>query len=340
MMNRLIIVLTCLWAMPGVCAGTASPDEKDFQYAQMHGAEAMFVLKVVDDRDEVVPGADVRVGLTLLYGDGGAYHLSGQTDQRGEFVVRGRTIGPVTIVVSKDNYYMTRTGYDLSKTDTRPRVVGGRWQPYEKKRTLVLKRIRRPVALCQPRGMPVRGRSIPAFDTWLDMDCETFDWLPPHGKGRFKDMQVKFSRVIRRKHFDFRVEMEVSFTNNAHGGIHLLPKDMSSDLLGPYHAETNWNYSASYSYLCDESPERKESSGSFDESCFIFRTRTKVDAEGRLESAHYGYIIGPWCMGDTKMIVGDVRFNPVPNDTNLEDEEGARRAWSNLRIFREHQGKK
>ena len=53
MMNRLIIVLTCLWAMPGVCAGTASPDEKDFQYAQMHGAEAMFVLKVVDDRDAI-----------------------------------------------------------------------------------------------------------------------------------------------------------------------------------------------------------------------------------------------------------------------------------------------
>ena len=343
MMNRLIIVLTCLWAMPGVCAGTASPDEKDFLYAQMHGAEVMFVLKVVDDRAEAVPGADVWAGMPLYFSDGGGRALMLKTDRQGECVVRGRTTDLIPLFISKDGYYSTELSYNFSVTESRPRVEKGRWMPFGDVRRVVLKKMRCPVLLNQPRprGLPHVWRRIPAWGQWLDMDCEAFDWLPPYGKGQYGDMQVRFSKIERRRHLDFRYEMNVSFTNNPLAGVYVVGKDLTSDLHGPYHAETNGSaYASTYTYILDHLDSGKKHATETENSCFVFRTRTRVDECGHLLSAHYGYIMGPWGMGRDRLVIGTSRFNPVPNDTNLEDEEGARRAWSNLRIFREHQGKK
>ena len=50
----------------------------------------------------------------------------------------------------------------------------------------------------------------------------------------------------------------------------------------------------------------------------IFRTRTHVDENGNLISAHYGKIYGLWEFS-TMIRAKDIFFNPTPNDTNLED---------------------
>ena len=51
----------------------------------------------------------------------------------------------------------------------------------------------------------------------------------------------------------------------------------------------------------------------------VFRTRTKVDGEGRLVSAHYGVISGAWLFGSETMRIGDACFNSTVNDTMIED---------------------
>jgi hypothetical protein len=62
----------------------------------------------------------------------------------------------------------------------------------------------------------------------------------------------------------------------------------------------------------------------------IFRTRTRVDEDGNLISAHYGKIYGLWEFS-TMIRVKDMFFNPNPNDTNLEDmhtfKESESRNW-------------
>ena len=60
-------------------------------------------------------------------------------------------------------------------------------------------------------------------------------------------------------------------------------------------------------------------------SYLVFRTRTKVDSDGKLISAHYGKIYGVWEFFDV-MMAANVQFNPTPNDTNLEDLETAERS--------------
>lgn len=331
-------VIPCAVLLLGYVETGAAPipaDYREFAYAQERGAEAMFILQVVDDRGDPVSGADVWAGMPLLYRDGGGSTLLLRTDQKGECVVKGRTTDYVPMFVSKDGYYSTSLKYNLAVTDVQPRVANGRWQPYGAVRTVVLRKMRNPVCLCKPVDMRARSRRIPAFDQWLDMDCEVFDWLPPHGKGRVSDMQVKFAKDVRARHFDYRYEMTVSFTNNPHAGVYVVPKDPTSDLKGPYAAGTNVAYSSSYVYAYERNKDREIRTTPTSDSCFVFRTRTRADEKGRLLSAHYGYVMGAWCMGDKEMAIGSARFNPTPNDTNLEDEEVARQARRSLQLHRE-----
>ena len=90
-----------------------------------------------------------------------------------------------------------------------------------------------------------------------------------------------------------------------------------------YHADTNATYQTKflYSLSVDSNGGRKASELSED-SYLVFRTRTEVDKEGNLLSAHYGKIYGRWGF------YGGMRaeaffFNPTPNDSNLEDAKTA-----------------
>ncbi len=57
----------------------------------------------------------------------------------------------------------------------------------------------------------------------------------------------------------------------------------------------------------------------FNWTYMVFRTRTKVDGEGRLVSAHYGVISGAWIFGSETMRIGDACFNSTVNDIMIED---------------------
>ena len=82
----------------------------------------------------------------------------------------------------------------------------------------------------------------------------------------------------------------------------------------PYSVDTNLMFAATNSYgtVGTKAHILGES------SCLVFRTRTKVDEDGRLVSAHYGMIYGPWTT-EFGMKAAAIFFNPRPNDTNIED---------------------
>ena len=99
-----------------------------------------------------------------------------------------------------------------------------------------------------------------------------------------------------------------------------MTKDSFSDFQTAYEADTNMVFKQSFSFT-ESSNRGSPRVWNFlrKDSYLVFRTRTKVDNEKRLISAHYGIILGDWTFGDKYMIISDGCFNPIPNDTNLED---------------------
>ncbi len=122
---------------------------------------------------------------------------------------------------------------------------------------------------------------------------------------------------------DYNMTMEVSFTNNLYAGAYELDRTNMSEFESVYHADTNAVYRQSFVYRFDQSPVKMpEYTAQFkSDKYLVFRTRTKVDAEGRLVSALYGKIYGDWnFVGSGGMGMSQFVFNTRPNDTNLEDE--------------------
>ena len=93
-----------------------------------------------------------------------------------------------------------------------------------------------------------------------------------------------------------------------------LKKDLYSEMKNPYSVDTNQIFIATNSY----SSGGTKSYTLGESSCLVFRTRTKLDEDGRLVSAHYGMIYGRWAIG-FGMKAAAIFFNPRPNDTNIED---------------------
>ena len=134
---------------------------------------------------------------------------------------------------------------------------------------------------------------------------------------------MRFTKDYRSP-FDFASTFEVSFTNNPCAGFALLRKDMCSEMKSVYTASTN---DSTYSETYFKQVKRIVENGTCredrlpDDEYLVFRTRTKVDDEGRLLSAHYGKIYGPFeYKVNFVMESRGIYFNPTANDPNLEDD--------------------
>jgi len=133
---------------------------------------------------------------------------------------------------------------------------------------------------------------------------------------------------------DYHMTMEVSFTNNPYAGIYELPRNKSSELESVYHADTNAFYQQSIAYRFDRCPGKvpRYTQQLTSQDYLVFRTRTMVDVEGKLVSAHYGKIYGDWnFVGPGGMSMARCIFNLTPNDTNLEDSDTAERSLKRQR---------
>ena len=121
--------------------------------------------------------------------------------------------------------------------------------------------------------------------------------------------------------------MYSSFTNNPCAGAYEMKADSFSELKTIYEAETNAVFSSLLKYTFKRGKKGNERNELADGSYLVFRTRTKIDKDGKLLSAHYGMIVGNWRFCEKGgMAIEGLRFNPTPNDTNLEDAETARRS--------------
>ncbi len=305
--------------------------------ALTYGAKVKEVLRVVDQDGLPVAGAKVWGGFQTGDGLNDFTPIDGVTDTNGVYVIEGKCTRGLRCRVTYDGYY--KSVFELTDYGTSSKPVNGTWQPYGMNHTLVLNKIINP----QPLVCHIYDSlKIPVYDEWIGFDLEKYDYVSPYGKGLEKDMLLRFTLKTTSRE-DYHKTMEVSFANNPFAGAYEMPRNTESEFQSVYHADTNATYRPSFFYSYNRTLEKGiDSSNRLQKDKYlIFRTRTKVDAEGRLVSAHYGKIYGDWSIvGVGGMRMDEVAFNSIPNDTNLEDLHTAERSRISKRILEQKPRKK
>lgn len=299
--------------VPKHSASYYETQKPEVQEAWRKGAKAKIEYRIVDENDK--PLANQRIGFSWQNDyprkKWGGYAT---TDTNGIVVLQDKVGSQMTIGVAREGYYGSGDEVVFYARDgISPLVKDGKWQPYGENRTLVVKRKRNPI------DAPTLLHSVinvPATNVWLGLDMETFKWVKPYGDGLHSDMLLRFNSDPINKYEVNWATMDVSFTNNPYAGFYVLPKDGFSEMKSVYHADTNMAFRTEITYSIGRLP--KDDNLLDDGHYMVFRTRTTVDDEGKLVSAHYGKIYGRWGIwGGTKARM--MFFNTTPNDTNLED---------------------
>lgn len=318
-----IIFLCATTSFASVWNRMTIEEKRETHRALAQGAEFDVRFRVVDDEGCPVENAKCS-GWAYLERDrnrGKGHDV--QTDSNGVARVAGKCGEWVSVVLRKEGYY--RTMFDVKYPfDSVPAVVDGKWQPYGETRTVVLKRIRNP----QKMGVANRGNrhGYPRFGTWIGYDLEKQDWVAPDGNGVYSDMRIRFI-THEETDRDFVRTMEVSFADNPYGGAYRMGMDENSEFLTQYAANTNAVFAKEFKFEFRHKGRELVQEELKSNEYLVFRTRSKVNPDGTLKSAHYGAIMGNWKFFERYgMSIRRVVFNPTPNDTNLEDAETARRS--------------
>ena len=311
--------LMVLWVAFTAAVLQASVDES-LRQAYLKGADAKVIYRVVDDDGTPVVGATAHIWFRTTYPKKVIKDWILNTDSNGMFVAEYRTNDRLSIGIDKTGYYHTFERVTFSDPIAYPFATDGKWQPYGSTRTVVLKKIEDPQEMiCWER---TKDYKIPVYNTWLGFDLERYQFIKPYGEGKESDVLLRFA-LNNPSRGDYHMKMEVSFTNNLHAGAYMMKKDVFSDFKNVYHADTNATYCQSFVYSFDRYPAKRPVSVELGEDEYlVFRTRTEVDENGRLVSANYGVLYGPWCfVGPRGMNIPFLLFNPTLNDANLEDSE-------------------
>jgi len=148
---------------------------------------------------------------------------------------------------------------------------------------------------------------------------ELCDWVAPYGKGRNSDFIFKATRD--ENEVGVFSGYTLTFINPADGIQEFVPpsKISSSEFVFPYLAPEK-GYEKSLTkhkknphYAAIEQDYKDNANVNY-----IFRVRTKTDAEGQIISACYGRIKGELTMSGKLGLQYEYWFNPVPNERSLE----------------------
>ena len=164
MMSFLSVIVTSVFAL-----------KKDPVYrdARKNGAMARMQLHIVDDLGCNVSNAAVSVFMGMNFRPQG-YYLNGMTDANGKYVAEGKTCGDeIEIDVVKQGHYPSSKRLCYAVMGSEHEVKNGKWQPFGKEETIVLRRMVNPVNLI------VFDKVIDVVRTnaWLGFDMESMDFI-------------------------------------------------------------------------------------------------------------------------------------------------------------------
>ena len=322
------LTVMCLLALP--CIAFARKLAPEVEHAMAYGAEARICMKICDGIGAPVSNASVCAVFDMLPKPHSVY---GKTDTNGVCVVKGRTNGnKVVFLVGKDGYYGSRKEISYVPMGAEHDVRDGKWQPYGTVESIELRKIRNPArsAVSHMREF----KYTKAINAWIGFDLEKRDFVQPYGTGEIVDLEVFFD-WDGRTFADYRgMAMKIRFAEKF-SGYYQSAVNAVSEFKGPYSALPDATYQQDSDFherviIDPNAYGRRYDRKFFDENnCWVVRSRCKVDAEGKLVSAHYSVINNMefgYDKGGVACICVTGAFNPTPNDTNLEDIDTAERS--------------
>lgn len=181
---------------------------------------------------------------------------------------------------------------------------------------IVLRRTINPIPMYSYSGWP--DVKMPSGRGRFGFDMIERDWVTPHGNGRVTDFVIEYESLKSGDEVLYSVTL--SFPN-AQDGAYKKKKHLSYSFKSDYHADKSACYQDRVKLYSFKKSGNNYSVDRFvtKEDYLILRTRTKVDSNGNLISAHYSKVYGPIYVEDIFYFRACV-FNPNENDTNLESD--------------------
>ena len=310
--------------------------------ANTHIPKAKVTFRVINQDGVPIVGEPARVGFYPKD------TVHGKTDVNGYFTAEGRTasdylfaIGRLKVDEPSPKYYATYFRKDIAHWKDYPK--DGKWKPWNETIEVVVKEKINPIPVYANRNK--FKTNIPVVNEWVGYDFEYNDWVTPHGKGLVADIEVFLSEAKPTEEDEIE-ELKIRFPYPL-AGAYVMKKDLNCDFKSVYHANPDTTYQQEirwYKKLQTKDElnhplfrkERRfipttrivENEILSKDDYLIFRTRTKVDENGKLIEARYGKIYGPieFRLDPTdtrpsyrkRVELRNYYFNPTVNDTNLE----------------------
>ena len=292
--------------------------KKDPEYlkARRSGGELRMIVSAVGDDGNSVSNAKVRVLMGMNFREK-AYYIDGVTDANGLFIVEGKTTGnEIEIEVTKDGYYRGHNKVCLIAMGNEFEVKDGRWQPWGMKVNIPMRMMINPVSLIKKKG----GVPVPEANTWIGFDMKRGDWVGYGGEGLASDFEVRLQwdgKPVVSSEF---ARLELRFVGDG-AGYYATNTTPHSAFSGVYNASTNEVYHKEFACSTSRTNGVMTTQEIPKGKLFVTRSRCKVDDNGAVLEANYGFVramlIEGGYNGKAEMFV-NYRFNPTPNDTNLE----------------------
>jgi hypothetical protein len=315
-----IVTFTLLLATGFAIAADISVNERKRRGTYNAVAHQKVVFQCIDQEGHPLSDVMVWSGVSLDGNPETFTPISGKTDTNGCFVVEGKSYGEVGYVCAKKGFYETRETKWLQQNPI-VTVSHGRWQPYGMTNTVILKRKVNPVAM-YAFDYTANYTVIPKIGEPLGFDLMAGDWVAPNGTGKTPDFKVTYFRDGEGR--DFTHQELVLTADGPFAGFMKVKSDTYSAFKSPHHADTNDVYTQELRFTFDRPSDtgRYVDGRMTAEECIVFRSRTRIDKDGRLVGAHYGKIYGPLKFATSHRGPGSMKplfyLNPTENDTNLE----------------------
>lgn len=293
------------------------------QEAYHNGAWAKIEFNVVDDEACPVCDAKVNVFFDMADRSRGRREIV-STDTNGMCVVEGKTKGVLEIEVSRKGYYRSTDLISFIDMGHEHGVKNGKWQPWGMVRQITLLPVKNPAAII---AATPDWKWTKEINKWIGFDLMKYDFVEPCGTGKESDMEVMFewNGAWRQKEYN-GMSLRLRFSQKLAGGYYA-DKTPGSECSGVYHANTNGNYKAEYTFSDKAvAHDKRGNVTSWDRHFFdtskvlVVRSRCKFNEDGTLKTVNYFQLsdIQYACDEHGAALMFLSIYNPTPNDTNLE----------------------
>jgi hypothetical protein len=255
--------------------------------------KARLTFRVVNEDGQPVPTASVRGYFeNPRAADYAGDIFDKRTDRNGEAVAKGAVFGFVEGWVLCDRHY--KTSYRFANPHA-PKSAGqpNAWPEWVATNTVVLKRIRNPV----PMYVKKIDGPFPARDVFVGYDMVTGDWMPPYGRGRETDMEVRYSQiVISTNRLGDPMESDgtlvLRFSRDGDGILQSFLDTTSGSAYQTLYAAPADGYVKEVTYRRRRTIGRPLETNSDPNHSHYFRVRTVRDGNGNIIKAMYGKFMG------------------------------------------------